>query len=39
MWGCWFSRGWEPARRRERVRGGEMKNGERERVSDGGERK
>jgi hypothetical protein len=27
MWGCWLSRGWEPARRRERVRGGEMKNG------------
>ena len=25
--GCWFSRGWEPARRRERVRGGEMENG------------
>ena len=20
MWGCWFSRGWEPARRRERTK-------------------
>ena len=34
MWDCWFNRGWEPARRREknrwrreRVRGEEMKNG------------
>ena len=39
MWGCWFSQGWEPARRREREPDGGEKESVEESVFDGGERK